>query len=189
MTGRTRGEHGYTLLELIVVVAVSAMILVPLLAWTITGFRVEERAQVQSAETKASNLLSLNVGRDLAEAASVTRVASDCAPSGAGSGGEVVLGTVSGGADPTTVVYSVVDVGGGRGEVWRRRCRAGSLLDASLLVEEAERPFGGWSTVVRCTPSPVAPADEDCWQVDLELRTPSGAAVEATGTRRVEGPA
>ena len=67
-----RGQGGFTLMEMLLVVAISGIIAVPIFAWMVTAFRTQEVVQRTSKATNATNQLTQFFPRDLSSASFVT---------------------------------------------------------------------------------------------------------------------
>ena len=181
---RARGQSGFTLIELMLGITVSAMVLIPLLAWMAMGIRIGTKVQNTSIEVRQRNLLGSYLVRDGASAASAAAGGADCV-GGEGGGGTVVLSLVS--TNGTRFVYSVTD-GAGGGTVYRRICVAGGApTSVTQLVEGAVRPAAGWSASLLCSARPGVVGDT-CGRVDLGFVNAAQRVILASATRRIVGP-
>lgn len=185
-----RSNAGYTLLELLIAMSISALIVVPLMSWAILVMRrqpIERDGMMQTAHT---GLLGSRFPSDVSVAgqAWVSGMnepwATDCS-GGASAGGSVQLVMVTSGARVEKVVYSVARSRESATEfnIWRRTCGVGS--DDSLLTESPvfKRVKPGLTAVTCMSPTGDAP----CREVTLTL-TPVGAnhPLELSATRRVD---
>lgn len=194
---RIRAQHGYSLMEVLVALAVFVMISVPLTAWVTLAIGQQPRTEDGLVRTAATGLLASSFPRDVAVAGRAAIAgegldeswAADCG-AGAADKGSVQLVLVTGGADVRKIVYTVADYSDGgsrdpsRKSLWRRTCSAG----ADSTVTDEQELYAGvrpGSTTVTCTSEP---GDDPCRQIELET-TPTGS--EATpiyvrATRRLD---
>ena len=177
---RLRSQHGYTLLEVLLVVAISGLILGPLFAWTLLTMRqqpVQRDGMVISAQ---AGLLRGSFPRDVtvAGAARAFDPAGALADEpgtewstwrepcvgGAASGGAGVRHLavlISQGESRLKTIYSVAPMRAGnsvvanRYSVWRTQCGAntGALRSQSQLVEDVDRSAAATSASCAVTPS------------------------------------
>lgn len=186
---RNRSAAGYTLLEVIVGMSISAMILVPLTAWAILVMRQQPVQRDGMLRTAHSGLLGSVFPTDVSIAgrASVDMseqwAANDCA-GGASAGGSRKLVMISAGETVEKVIYSVAPSRKHPAErsIWRRVCGLGAD-DTIKLEQELFRGVEPGSTNVRCS-SPLG--DADCRQVSLSTRPlGSNQVIEISATRRI----
>jgi hypothetical protein len=167
-------------------IVVASMVLVPLLAWMVSGIRIGERLEIASSATLDSNLLTAYLPRDVASSGTAAGGGADC-PGGAGSGGTVLL-RLTPAADPAgTIAYTAHDDGSGISSIWRRACSGGSITADDEILRDIRTPTGGWATAVTCAARVGVTADP-CGRVTMRLTTSRGVLVEAVATRRVGGP-
>lgn len=148
---RSKGQQGYTLMEILLVVGVSAVILGPVMAWAVLAIDqqpVNRDGLVRIAET---GLLGAYLPEDVAVAGTAaapgsTAVADDVEVTlddcigGAGEvTGDVELALLSGGGQLTKTVYTEAPSAEDPAltSVWRRTCSAetGELSDATEVFE------------------------------------------------------
>jgi len=197
-SSRPRGQSGYTLIELLLVVALSGVIFVPLMAWT--GLAIQQQPVIQDGllRTSSAGLLGAYFPKDVAVAGKATVFgngtapswASDCSPSAVagaqdpGSGGQPQVVMIAGGVDVYKVVYSVAPDSNDAQlqSLWRRTCNAATnqLLDAIQVYPDI---LSG-STVTSCTSEL---ADEPCRQIEISVTPRStNRTVTVRATRRVD---
>ncbi|MGB6057684.1 MAG: PKD domain-containing protein [Microthrixaceae bacterium] len=185
-----RSQSGFTLMEVLIAVAITSIILVPLLGWTMLSLRQQPIVGDNLVRTASTGLLGTYYPRDVSAAGEASKVGEDCA-GGDGGNGSVRLVLLSGGTSATKIVYSeapssVSDPSDGSGtSLWRRECDAatGALRSS---IEVFERIVLN-STVVTCSSEA---GDAPCRQIDL-LTMPAKAngadsAVRLRATRRVD---
>lgn len=184
---RRRSQHGYTLLEVLLVVAISGLILGPLFAWmllTIKQQPVERDGMIVSAQ---AGLLRGQFPRDVtvAGAARVYPVADEpgtewatwreaCQGSSA-AGGRHLAVLIAQGETRTKTIYSVAPmrdgntVVPGRSSIWRTECAANTgLLSAQSQVIEDIDPSPA-ATSATCLPATPAAAAEACRQIAVQV--------------------
>lgn len=132
------GQRGATLLELLLALAITLLIAVPLSSWTWTTLRHQRGAAEVLANTTDAGRVGRAFTRDVASARSITTSGGDCTGGGAGAGGTVRLSMQASGAHTHQTVYTEAptdpaDPGGGS-SLWRRVCLAnGSLVGSTEL--------------------------------------------------------
>ncbi len=152
------GQGGFTLMEMLLVIAISGIIAVPLLAWMVTAFKTEQVVQRTSKATNASNLLAQYFPSDMSTAANVAlgSSASNCSGSPAT---DVVVASILNHDLSQRVVYIAVEDGSGGARFVRRTCAPTGPIDSqSVLVEKVALPI---STTTRTPPAslPTRPTD------------------------------
>lgn len=180
---RRAGQHGMTLIEVLLALVVSATILVPLTAWAVFGFGEEVRTIDRVADANQNNLLATYLTRDVHSAASVT-TGGDCTSSSPPEAASRVLLNIAA-DDPATVriVYTVAPSSDDatRASIWRRTCStapdAGEPAAASELVKDLD-PLAVTAT---CG---TTPTDTACGEVTITYPSRSGAPVHHSATRR-----
>lgn len=186
---RGGSQAGYTLLEVVIGVAISAMILVPLTAWAILVMRQQPIQRDGMLRTAHSGLLGSVFPSDVSVAgqASVDMspqwAINDCA-GGTSAGGSRQLVMVSAGVTVEKVIYSVAPSARetGQSSIWRRTCGLGSD-DTVRSEQELFRGVEPGSTSITCSSSV---GDAPCRQIALST-TPLGTTqrIEISATRRV----
>jgi PKD repeat protein len=195
---RPRSQSGYTLIELLQVVALSGVIFVPLMAWT--GLAIQQQPVIQDGilRTASAGLLGAYFPKDVAVAGKATVFgngtppswANDCGPSAVpaaqnqGSGGELAVAMIAGGTEVFKVVYSAAPAADNplQQSLWRRTCNAATnqLIDATQVYPDIQPG----STVSSCTSEL---ADEPCRQMEISVTPRStNRAVTVRATRRVD---
>lgn len=195
---RPRSQSGYTLIELLLVIALSGVIFVPLMAWT--GLAIQQQPVIQDGilRTASAGLLGAYFPKDVAVAGKATVFgngttpswANDCGPSAVpaaqnpGSGGELEVAMIAGGTDVFKVVYSAAPAADNplQQSLWRRTCNAATnqLIDAIQVYPDIQPN----STVSTCTSEL---GDEPCRQMEISVIPRStNRAVTVRATRRVD---
>ena len=195
---RPRSQSGYTLIELLLVIALSGVIFVPLMAWT--GLAIQQQPVIQDGilRTASAGLLGAYFPKDVAVAGKATVFgngtppswANDCGPSAipaaqnAGSGGELEVAMIAGGTDVFKVVYSAAPAADDplQQSLWRRTCNAATnqLIDAIQVYPDIQPG----STVSTCTSDL---GDEPCRQMEISVIPRStNRTVTVRATRRVD---
>lgn len=186
---RRRSQQGYTVLELLLGLAMSVMILAPLTAWAVLVMRQQPVQRDGMMRTINSGLLGSVFPSDVTVAgqASVDMspqwAVNDCS-GGVSANGSRHLVMISAGNTVEKVVYTVAPSvrEDGLYSIWRRSCALGS---DDTITKETELFVGvkPGSTNVSCS-SPAG--DTPCRQITLRM-TPSGSdqAVEMSATRRI----
>ncbi|MCB1256396.1 MAG: PKD domain-containing protein [Microthrixaceae bacterium] len=185
-----RSQAGYTVLELMIGVAITAIVLVPLMSWAVLVMRQQPIERDGMMRTAQSGLLGTMLPSDVSVAgqAWVSGMnepwATDCS-GGVSANGSVQLVMISSGATVQKVVYSVAPTSDDASQlsIWRRTCGIGS--DDSLVAEnQLFRGAKPGLTAVTCS-SPGG--DTPCREIELTM-TPHGSnqAIELTATRRVD---
>lgn len=169
---RARGVAGYTLVEVLMSVGLSAVIALPLLGWALLAVQQHPRSDSSLMRTNGAALLGNAFHRDVPAAVRVELAGTDC-NGGESAGGTVAVSLVSGGQDPVRTTYvELYDAepisNQPESSIWRRRCTlGGALLDEDQMVRQV-RPSsvsGGCET----------PAGSDpCRIVELSYETVRG---------------
>ncbi len=182
---RRRTQGGVTLVETLAVVAISSIIMIPLLGWGLLAIQEQEAVFDRNTDGASIGLLRTYFVRDVASAsdAKIGTYAedTDCpGGAGAGTGSETLLRL--GGDDDEYVVYNEVASSRGVGlSIWRRECD-GTTLKAS--AEVVDRVASG-ATTVTCTARDGAPvAEDDCGRVSFRLTTEDAETVAMTALVR-----
>lgn len=186
---RSGSQAGYTLLEVVIGVSISAMIVVPLTAWAILVMRQQPVQRDGMLRTAHSGLLGSVFPSDVSVAGqasvdmSAPWAANDCG-GGVSANGSRQLVMVSAGSTVEKVVYSVAPSSreADRTSIWRRTCGLGDD-DTIRSEQELFRGVEPGSTSVSCS-SP--PGDAPCRRITLST-TPvdTTTPIEISATRRV----
>lgn len=192
ITGRvaSRSQAGFTLFELLVVVAVGGIIAIPLMAWVVLGVKSEASNQVRSAESTAANLISRYLPPDVAASSAVTNVGGVDCTGGVRTGGTVVLSVVRVAASGSRVaVYTARTSTSGGHELVRRVCdtAGGPVTSETKLAAGLVTPPSGWSSIVVCG-NRSGRVNDTCGQVSVSVRFTSGRSVSFSATRRAGEP-
>lgn len=184
MTGRTasrraRDQAGLTLVEVLLTIAISGIISIPVLAWMVVGFKTERVVESSSELTRATNQINRLFARDISSAAQVTVGGADCA--GVASGATVVVSILNHDLTQRVVYAGVVD--GSAGRLVRRTCPpTGAVVEDETLFDDIALPL---STNLVATPSaaPSRPGDPSA-RIDLAATDVKGRTLRVTGSRR-----
>lgn len=189
MHRRSRSAAGYTLLEVIVGLSISAMILVPLTAWAILVMRQQPVQRDGMMQTAHSGLLGSVFPSDVSVAGRASTdfsepwAANDCA-GGYSAGGSRQLAMISAGETVEMVIYSVAPSRRQTNEssIWRRTCGLGAD-DTIKTEQELFKGVEPGSTNITCS-SPMG--DAACRQISLTTK-PLGSTrtIEISATRRI----
>jgi prepilin-type N-terminal cleavage/methylation domain-containing protein len=193
---RARTQSGYTLVELLIAIAVAVVISLPLTAWVVLALDQQPTTRDGLVRTNATGLLGSAFPGDVAVAgkAAVSGEglgepwAADCG-AGRADNGSVQLVLVTGGTDVEKIVYTVADRSDGasrdpsRKSIWRRTCAAGpggAVTDEQELFADVR--VG--STVVTCSSEP---GDAPCRQIALRTTPVSDdREIRVSATRRLD---
>lgn len=193
---RAVGQSGYTLVELLVAIAILMVISLPLTAWVVLAMDQQPTTRDGLVRTNATGLLASAFPRDVAVAgrAAVSGEglgepwAADCG-AGRADNGSVQLVMVTGGADVKKIVYTVADRSDGAARdpsgksIWRRTCDTGpggTVLDEQELFADVR--VG--STVATCTSEA---GDAPCRQIALRTTPVSDdREIRVSATRRLD---
>lgn len=204
---RLRGQAGLTVVELLLVVMISAMILGPLFSWALLAIDQQRVTKDGFLRTASAGLVSSYFPHDVAVAGAAWVPGVDFSgPGGAeaeaewnalnredcvggeGANGRPLLVLWSGGANAIKTIYSVAPTPGGNsndGEtIWRRECNAdtGELMRSTGLFDRTDPD----ATRTRATCSSEA-TDLPCRQVQLVINpTTEHRAVQLVGMRRTD---
>lgn len=170
---------GFTLIEVLLVVAISGIIAIPILAWMVVGFRTEEVVQTNSAVAGATNELGIYFARDVSSASEVDLAKTNCA--GAAPGETVELSLLNHDQSQRIVYLGVVR--GRSGSLIRRICApSGPTVDEVVLFDDVALPLANSLTT---TPSSSSVRPTDPWaRIDLRVITTKGSSIDVTGSRR-----
>ncbi|MFZ4518399.1 MAG: hypothetical protein ACOYOP_08415, partial [Microthrixaceae bacterium] len=206
LSARRRRQGGYTLLEIVLVVGVLAVVMIPLLAWTVLAFQRSSDDTVTSATrgfTQVSRYLDADVAvaRSVAVPVSGVRPGNPCPVVSSGDPDETVnvvttktwLTTLD--TSGRSVVYLTDRLTpAGRPEVirlFRLTCSNGVSRPAELLVsglKEVPNPAGPGTVeaAVSCTSRPGLV--ETCGIPTVRLQAAAGGDVTVRSVRRLGAP-
>jgi len=196
---RRRGQTGFTLVEVMLAVGLAGLVIVPVLAWMVLGYRAEVHVTERSHDDDATAFLAINLPRDVASSTAAARSGPECPPpAGSTHPGptDVVLSLVSEdfGTGSHRIVYAVAEDAGPRGAtgvLLRRVCTndgAPSTTAETVLTDQLTEPAEGWAAMVTCEPRPGRPdAADPCGRITVRLTGPSGVPAQVTAQRRTTG--
>ncbi|HTO01658.1 MAG TPA: PKD domain-containing protein [Microthrixaceae bacterium] len=185
-----RPQSGYTLIELLTAIAITAIIFVPLMAWTTLALRQQPVTQEGLLRTAQTGLLGSMFPSDVSVAAQAwvngmsEPWATDC-DGGTAEGGSMQLVMITGGATIQKVVYVVAKSSDDPTQmsIWRRSCGVG----ADNTVKREHQLFKGVRpglTSITCkSPS----GDTPCREITLNTKPiKNDQALIMSATRRVD---
>lgn len=178
---RGASAGGFTLIEVILSVALAAAIILPLLAWMQVGLSSQDTSTRRIDDNIGTNLLTTWFPRDVQNAAngSVATFGANCS-GGTATGGTVALSVIGSSA----ILYTVTTGDQGAG-LWRRVCTTigagGTLISELLLVP------GATSATVTCANRQNSTIGEICWQVTMTVTGRTSQPIVVTTTRRTGG--
>ncbi|MFN8050423.1 MAG: prepilin-type N-terminal cleavage/methylation domain-containing protein [Acidimicrobiales bacterium] len=185
---RRRGQGGFTLVEVILTISIGSIVMLPLLAWMVLGFRTQVVVGTASSRTAATNLLGAYLPRDVA-AAKVTLGGSDC-PSvpavNVGSppyGPDRIVFSVAGAT--TTVKYVLRPEDATVGTLIRRVCVGGGVDDTVIADGVKMTAASPVSATCSARASYSEPAS-DCGRLDVTVVLNDGRSLDVSASRRVD---
>jgi hypothetical protein len=195
-----RGQAGYTLLELLLVVALSLLIMAPLTTWMILVMREQPAQRDGMLATAWAEVLRGYFPEDVAVAGAADDYRGaqpeggmwdtwrqDCAGGAAQDGRRLVV-LLSQAAQPVKILYSVVQEPGGIASLWRTECVAATgvlVSERRVLDEVVDDPA---RTTATCTSAALANGDPDapCRQIRLVVARSNDRSIELSATRRTD---
>ncbi len=185
--GRSRGQCGFTLVEVLLATAITSIVMLPLIGWAAFALRQETKVKETDAAAAALGLVQGYLPRDVGSARTATAAASstdDCAGVAGdprGGGGTVRLVTMP--AVGPRAVWATSVGADGRTSLWRRQCAAagGPVLGATRLVSDVR------SVSVTCSDRN-GRTDDPCGQVLLAIElVGTGGPYNVAAARRIDG--
>ncbi len=180
-----RRQSGVTLIETLAVLAISSIIMIPLLGWGLVAIQEQDAVLDRNTDGVSIGFLRTYFVRDVASAtdAKIGTYAegTDCTGgAGAGTGAETLLRLSV--DDTKYVVYNEVTSSIGAGlSIWRRECDGTTLVAATEVVDRVATG----TTAVTCTARDGAPvAEDDCGRVSFRLTTEDAETVAMTAIVR-----
>lgn len=179
-------QSGFTLLEMLLSIAIGLILLVPVGAWMTMAMRQQGPTATRFSEASQARIANTYLSRDVGSA-ELVRTAGFGPDAGCGTdaGDSVFLQLVDDTGDGTVsslrTVY-VTNTDGGITSVWRRQCRTAD----PDVVEEQTHVLRDVVTTAGEEPSAVcAPVSEtDCTQVTFTAKLAGGAPVNVRAMRR-----
>ncbi len=165
-------EHGFTLVELLVAIAVLGFVMFPLGVAISTGVHTTVAASQRFTDAHGTQIAATYFAEDVASAATVT--ANDSSPCGGG-GPSVVTFRWSDDVSPSSAASYVVRTVSGDRTLVRTLCRGGPPVETATIVTG----LAAANPSVVCTPSCSAPSS-----VTLTVTQTSGNTFRLLGTRR-----
>ena len=178
-----RDQRGFSLVEMMVAVALGALLAVPVLTWMFTAVKARDTSVRSSERANVEGLLRRYLVPDISGSGAGATTATDCV-GGISGGGTVVLELTSGSSGPSRVLYSVLTNAKGESALWRRACDGPGLLAAETrIANRLRRPPSGWHDLVDCRDRPGLTADT-CGQVEVAFGVSGSPAFAVTASRR-----
>lgn len=177
-----QGQGGFTMIEMLVVVALSGMIAIPVLAWTVVAFKTEATVDRTSRVTNATNMISQYLPRDVSGASVVSTVATNlCA-----SPSEQVIVWMFSRDQTQLIAYVGVPYAQGRARFVRRMCTpTGSRLTETVLVENIPTPVAMNLTAAALTATGQPGDPANAARVDVSVTVRQSSPITVTASRRV----
>lgn len=175
-------------MELLLVLAVSGLLVAPLLGWIVVSLKSQESVKERSSEATSTNVSTRYMTRDVARSSAVALGGTDCA---GGTAGGTVLFTVVRlrPSSVSAVSYAIVDGPRGHNRLVRRECPTpgAPITDEVRLADRLQVPSAGWASAVTCGDRTGRTGDT-CGVVTLEVKFASGRPLHVVATRRIGGP-
>lgn len=195
------GQGGATLLEVLLVVAISALLIGPVSAWMLLVLREQPNQRDAMIGTATADLLRAEFPEDVSVAGAADDYQGAQAAGGrwdtwrqecagaASSTGRPLAVLVSQAVEPVKVQYRVVtESGSGVGALWRVECEAdtGVLISEKEVIDDVvDDPA---RTTVVCSSPTLANGNPDapCRQIRLLVERDRGRPIELSATRRTD---
>ncbi len=183
----TRNQSGFTLLEVMLTVAIAGIILAPVGGWMILAITSQGDTAGRFTDAAQTRLLETYIARDVASAEMITDGSADDLPDlvdcDDGGSTDVVLNLTYLGTEPEIVIYKTATVDG-RPALVRRECELN--LNRDLKAGSQQTIVHGLSEDPASQPAVSAACEAltDCKQVDVEAELASGATLNTSATRR-----
>ena len=184
-----RGQGGFSLMEVLLVSAISAMIAIPVLAWMITAFKTQGTVMATSRRTQVTTQLTQVFPRDLSKSTAVLFTSTDGATPGVlaydcsdADPADLVAASVVTGPGLTIAVYAA-GIRDGETVVVRRTCVVDNPIIEEQVLGEPVRAEPAGLLVGSARLGGAYPAAEISG-VDLVLNLPNARPVTISGARR-----
>lgn len=172
MSRRAQDQAGFTLVELLVAIAVLGIVIFPLGVAISTGVRTTVDASQRFTDAHGTQIAATYFSDDVASAATV--VPNDASPCGGGGPSIVTFRWSDDVSSASSASYALRSVSGDRTLV-RALCRGGPPVETATIVHD----LAATAPSVVCTPSCNAPTS-----VTLTVTQTSGNTFRLLGTRR-----
>jgi len=179
-----RSQQGFTLLETMLTVVLTALLVAPLVGWAFVASRQQVATITRNIDGASVGFLRTTFLRDVASShtANVGTAANgtDCAGGSAAAAAptDTVLRLVA--TTGPRVVYNRAASSDGTGvSIWRRECTGGTATSESELVRDIDPA----SVAVACTARP-GMGSSDCGRISMRVDTVSGQVVSMTASLR-----
>ena len=190
LRARRRSEAGFTLLEVLITVALSGAIVLPVTAWMVLAYRQQATITTTSREDNALNFLAVYLPRDVVSATSAATVGTDCPdPAPSNDDGVILeLDYADHGSGASRIVYRI-DEAAGQGTLVRRVCAVGAggtTSSSTQIADHLVRPDSGWHAVAAVGPRPATGGYpvSDTGRVIVTLTGSSGHPLSVTADLR-----
>lgn len=169
-----RDERGFTLVELLVAVAILGMVMSPIAASFVVGLRTSSAASQRMTDSRAAQITAAYFARDMQGATAV--VSGDPKGCGVAAGNTAVVTLESDdNTDPPAVAsYQVVPLDGTKVLV-RTRCDGTRATNTAVLAHGI-----GATPTLKCTPG----CGLGVWSATLHVAQQSGYSYDVRGSRR-----
>ncbi len=181
---RRRDQHGFTMLETLLTLVLTALIMAPLFGWAFVASRQQTATITRNIDGASVGFLRTSFLRDVASShtANVGTAANGTDCSGGGSAAAAPTDTVlrlTASTGPRVVYNRAASSEGTGTSLWRRECTGGAATSETELV----RDISPTSVAVSCAPRP-GMGSTDCGRISLRVDTVSGQAVSMTASLR-----
>ncbi|MCP4434474.1 MAG: prepilin-type N-terminal cleavage/methylation domain-containing protein [Actinomycetia bacterium] len=172
---RLRSQAGFTLVEMLVGIALSVILIGPVGAWLVLIFTSQAPAAAGFTDAGQSRLLNTYVTRDVSSAELITDESDDLKACTGAEVDQVLLNIYDLGDSKQFVVYGT---GSGGSSLMRWTC---DLTAAHNVIDQTE--------IIRGATTITAGCDSDCGRVTVEATLESGHETSVTASRRASAAA